>query len=312
MFIGESSPRPVPAARNLITLDELVSLRFWPPARGQKRERMAIREGHHLSNVRARGMEYDDVREYQPGDDIRHLDWRLMARTGEAHTKLFREERERPVFVITDLRAPMHFATQGHFKSVLAAYASAMVIWTTLSSGDRVGGQVLTPNGTNLFKPSNNRQQAMQMIASLSDSFEHNAEANSTSVDPGSLSDKLIEVEASLSSGTILYLFSDFHDADPLLEQHLMRLSQRCELKLVLISDPLESQLPTGNLYRFTGEGRELMVNADHNQQIRYRSEFQKRITLLEQLHNIRGVEFAHWQSHAHPLFSQPGANDGF
>ncbi|MGH1461029.1 MAG: DUF58 domain-containing protein [Neptuniibacter sp.] len=310
MFIGESSPRPVPSARNLITLDELVSLRFWPPARGQKRERMAIREGHHLSNVRARGMEYDDVREYQPGDDIRHLDWRLMARTGEAHTKLFREERERPVFVITDLRAPMHFATQGHFKSVLASYAAAMVIWTTLSSGDRVGGQILTAQENNLFKPSSNRQQVMQMIAALSGSFGQSEELETTQ--PAvSLADKLIEVEALLSSGTILYLFSDFHDADPILEQHLMRLSQRCELKLVLISDPLESQLPTGNLYRFTGGGRELMVDADRNQQIRYRTEFQKRITLLEQLHNIRGVEFAHWQSHAHPLFSQPEAGDG-
>lgn len=306
MFIGESSPRPVPAARNLMTLDELVSLRFWPPARGQKRERMAIREGHHLSNVRARGMEYDDVREYQSGDDIRHLDWKLMARTGEAHTKLFREERERPVFVITDLRAPMHFATQGHFKSVLASYASAMVIWTTLSSGDRIGGQILTAQETNLFKPSNNRQQVMQMIAALSGAFGQPAEAREVS-----LADKLIEVESLLSSGTILYLFSDFHDADPVLEQHLMRLSQRCELKLVLISDPLESQLPTGNLYRFAGAGRELLVDADRGQQMRYRSEFQKRITLLEQLHNIRGVEFAHWQSHAHPLFSQQEVQNG-
>lgn len=312
MFVGENSPRPVPAVRNLITLDELVSLRFWPPSRGQKRVGMAIREGHHLSKVRARGMEYDDVREYQPGDDIRHLDWRLMARTGEAHTKLFREERERPVFVITDLRPPMHFATQGHFKSVLATYASAMVIWTTLSNGDRVGGQVLTASGESLFKPSNKRQQVMQMIASLARGCQQKGDLIPSSEVLGTLAEKLIEVEQSLKSGTILYLFSDFYDADPVLEQHLLRLSQRCELKIVLITDPLESHLPAGDLYSFTGNGRELKVDANKNQQVRYQAEFQKRLNHLNKLRNMQGVELAHWQSHSHPLFSQQGEGHGF
>lgn len=306
MFYGDSSPRPVPAARNLITLDELVSLRLWPPARGNKRERMAIREGHHLSHIRGRGMEYDDVREYQPGDDIRHLDWRLMARTGEAHTKLYREERERPVFVLTDLRAPMHFATRGHFKSVLAAYASAMVMWTTLANGDRVGGSILQPHTETLCKPSNNRQKVMQMIAELDASFGGiHLDDDTLPTEPIlTLADQLIQVESLLSSGTIIYIFSDFHDVDEILQQHLMRLAQRCELKLVLISDPLESQLPEGHTYRFSGQGREVAVDGNRKQQETYKSAFKERLDLLEQLHNLRGVEFAHWESNHHPLFS--------
>ena len=331
MFYGDSSPRPVPAARNLITLDELVSLRLWPPARGNKRERMAIREGHHLSHIRGRGMEYDDVREYQPGDDIRHLDWRLMARTGEAHTKLYREERERPVFVLTDLRSPMHFATRGHFKSVLAAYASAMVMWTTLANGDRVGGSILQPYTEMLCKPSNNRQKVMQMIAALDAAFNAQGAGGSESHDSQSkssqsrgsgidksagmrskiptLADQLIQVESLLSSGTIVYIFSDFHDVDEILKQHLMRLAQRCELKLVLISDPLESQLPEGHTYRFRGHGREVAVDGNRKQQETYKSAFKERLDLLEQLHNLRGVEFAHWESHHHPLFSIANRN---
>lgn len=306
MFYGDSSPRPVPAARNLITLDELVSLRLWPPARGNKRERMAIREGHHLSHIRGRGMEYDDVREYQPGDDIRHIDWRLMARTGEAHTKLYREERERPVFVLTDLRAPMHFATRGHFKSVLAAYASAMVMWTTLANGDRVGGSILQPHAEALCKPSNNRQKVMQMIAALDASFSGiQPYVDSLPIGPKlSLADQLIQVESLLSSGTIVYILSDFYDVDEILQQHLMRLAQRCELKLVLISDPLESQLPEGHTYRFSGYGREVAVDGNRKQQETYKSAFKERLDLLEQLHNLRGVEFAHWETNHHPLFS--------
>ncbi|MDO6515379.1 DUF58 domain-containing protein [Neptuniibacter sp. 2_MG-2023] len=307
MFQGDS-PRPIPAARNLLTLDELVSLRHWPPARGRQHERMAIREGHHLSHIRGRGMEFDDVREYQPGDDIRHLDWRLMARTGKAHTKLYREERERPVFVLTDLRQPMHFATRGHYKSVLAAYAAAMVVWTTIANGDRVGGRILNDGASGLFKPTNNRQQVMQMISALSTAFSHGATETTNNA---SFAEQLMEVESLLSSGTIIYMFSDFHDVDSTLQQHLMRIAQRCELKMVLISDPLEAQLPSGRDYRFIGEGREVVVDANTQQQAQYYSQFQQRIDLLEQLHNLRGVEFAHWQSNHHPLFTMSGGQNG-
>ncbi|MFW1676335.1 DUF58 domain-containing protein [Pontibacter sp. JAM-7] len=308
MFVADSSPRPVPVQRHQVSLDELVSLRHWPPARGHSSERMAIREGHHLSHVRARGMEYDDVREYQPGDDIRHLDWRLMARTGDAYTKLYREERERPVFVMADMRPGMHFATRGHYKAVLAAYAAAMVVWTTLANGDRVGGRVLQQYHGGLFKPSNNRQQAMQMIAALSEPFTTPAPDTGSS---SSLASQLIEVEALLGSGTIVYLFSDFHDADALLQQHLMRLAQRCELKLVLISDPMEQQLPAGRRLRFAGEGRDIVVEGNQQQQALFQAQFQQRLAMLEQLRNLRGVEFAHWHSNHHPLFVTDGVGDG-
>ncbi|WP_051560005.1 DUF58 domain-containing protein [Marinobacterium jannaschii] len=304
MILADNSPRPVPAARHFVTLDELISLRHWPPARGKSRERMAIRDGHHLSHIRGRGMEYDDVREYQPGDDIRHLDWRLMARTGEAHTKLYREERERPVFVLTDLRTPMHFATRGHFKSVLAAYGAALALWTTLANGDRVGGQLLGSDASNLFRPSGNRQQVMGLVAALANATAAQAPRS----DNGSLGDALAAAERYLSSGTLLYLFSDFHDVDAAVQQHLMRLAQRCELKLVLISDPLEQQLPQGKRYRFFGRDRELTVDADADQQQRYQAQFGRRLALLEQLHKLRGVEFAHWHTDQHPLFRPPSA----
>lgn len=307
MILADNSPRPVPAARHFVTLEELISLRHWPPARGKGRERMAIRDGHHLSQIRGRGMEYDDVREYQPGDDIRHLDWRLMARTGEAHTKLYREERERPVFVLTDLRAPMHFATRGHFKSVLAAYGAAMALWTTLANGDRVGGQLLGSHAGNLFRPSGNRQQVMGLVAALAQATSPQANP----ADSGSLGEALAAAERYLGSGTLLYLFSDFHDVDSSVQQHLMRLAQRCELKLVLISDPLEQQLPQGKRYRFFGRDRELTVDADATQQQRYQARFEQRLALLEQLRNLRGVEFAHWQTDQHPLFQTPVTGGG-
>ncbi len=300
MFRVEASPRPVPVQRHSISLEELLSLRHWPPARAHSRERVSIREGQHQSHVRARGMEYDDVRQYQPGDDIRHLDWRLMARTGEAYTKLYREERERPVFFLADLRTSMHFATRGHFKSVLAAYASAMVIWTTLANGDRIGGSVLTRDGVKLFKPASHRQQAMQLIAAIHEGF---TEPASPEQHESGLQAQLSALEALLPTGSILYLFSDFQDAEPALQQQLTRLSQRCEIKLVLISDPLEAQLPAKGNYRFYGGGKQVDLAVSSGVQARYAATFQARLDLVEPLMHIRGIELAHWHSNQHPLF---------
>ena len=87
-------------------------------------------------------MEFDESRLYQPGDDIRNMDWRVTARTGKPHTKLFREERERPVFVWVDYRAPMFFATQGVFKSVFVARMAALIAWNAVQQGDRIGGLI--------------------------------------------------------------------------------------------------------------------------------------------------------------------------
>ena len=102
----------------------------------------AAQAGDYQAAVKGRGMEYDESRPYQAGDEIRHIDWRVTARTGKAHTKLFREERERPVWLWIDFRAPMFFATRGRFKSVLAAELAALFAWTAARQGDRVGGMV--------------------------------------------------------------------------------------------------------------------------------------------------------------------------
>jgi uncharacterized protein (DUF58 family) len=90
----------------------------------------SLQTGAYVSHFRGRGMEFDESRPYQPGDDPRSIDWRVTARSTTAYTKLFREERERPVLIMLDLRASMHFATQGCFKSVNASRASSSIIPT--------------------------------------------------------------------------------------------------------------------------------------------------------------------------------------
>jgi len=123
------------------TLGELIALRR--ELRGNPlRPRRAVRgllAGAHHSRFRGRGMDYLESRLYQPGDDIRNLDWRVTARSGKAHTKLYQEERERPVVVLVDLGPGMFFATRGRFKSVIAARAASFLGWSAVAHGDRIG-----------------------------------------------------------------------------------------------------------------------------------------------------------------------------
>ncbi|MBT5031007.1 MAG: DUF58 domain-containing protein, partial [Proteobacteria bacterium] len=96
--------------------------------------------GETRSKFRGRGMEFEEVRQYQPGDDIRNIDWRVSARTGGTYTKLFCEERERPVHIVVDQRNSMFFGSAQRFKSVLAAEVASALAWAALAGSDRIGG----------------------------------------------------------------------------------------------------------------------------------------------------------------------------
>ncbi|ERI51084.1 hypothetical protein N878_07210, partial [Pseudomonas sp. EGD-AK9] len=135
-----------PAGANAIHLDlaELIEMRhrvhevplFSTPAR------RSPLIGLHHSKLRGRGVDFDQVRVYQAGDDVRNIDWRVTARTQEPHTKLFHEERERPIFILAEQSQRLFFGSGQCFKSVLAARAAALVGWAALAHNDRIGGLV--------------------------------------------------------------------------------------------------------------------------------------------------------------------------
>jgi uncharacterized protein (DUF58 family) len=137
----------------------LIALRGAGEGLSLKASRIAARQsGNYLSRFKGRGMEFDEARQYQPGDDVRTLDWRVTARTGKPHTKLFREERERAVLAWVDMRPTMFFATRGAFKSVIAARAAALIAWSTNQQGDRLGSLV--------FNADNHHESYVLSVAS--------------------------------------------------------------------------------------------------------------------------------------------------
>lgn len=123
--------------------------------------------GNYLARSKGRGMEFDEVRHYQTGDDIRTIDWRVTARTGKTHTKLFREEIERPVLIATDLSSNMHFGSKLLFKSVQAAHVAALVAWHAKGRGDRLGGIVFNEHRHLECKPRSRKQGVLHYLHNL-------------------------------------------------------------------------------------------------------------------------------------------------
>ncbi|MDH0099302.1 DUF58 domain-containing protein, partial [Pseudomonas sp. GD04158] len=120
--------------------------------------------GLHHSKLRGRGVDFDQVRVYQPGDDVRTIDWRVTARTQEPHTKLFHEERERPIFIIAEQSQRLFFGSGQCFKSVLAARAAALIGWAALGHNDRIGGLVFADNEHHEVKPRRSKQSLLQLL----------------------------------------------------------------------------------------------------------------------------------------------------
>ena len=165
---GTDAPEPWLLSGAYVSLDDLARLRI-PTARAPSAAAAAPWHGERAAPVRGRGMDFDEVRPYQPGDDLRSIDWRVTARKGKPHTKVFREERERPTLIVVDQTRSMFFGSRGRLKSVLAAEIAAGTAWRALAAQDRVGGLVLDHGGVRVFKPLRREAAVLRVLAALVD-----------------------------------------------------------------------------------------------------------------------------------------------
>jgi len=252
--------------------------------------------GGYVSRFKGRGMEFDETRLYQPGDDIRSIDWRVTARTGKTHTKVFREERERPVFISVDNRLAMHFATRGVFKSVLAAKLAGLLAWAAEYHSDRIGGQIFSEHECRELKPQNGMHAVLRFLNAL--------------VKPQNPLDKeftLDQVLARLNQharpGSLVYIISDFRGINDQAETHIAKLSEHCEVVLIFIFDPLESSLPTRGRYRFTDDERDVVIDTgDQQRLLNYQQRFVQRQQRLESLAKKRGLIFIQCSTAEDPI----------
>lgn len=198
--------------------------------------------GAYRSRFRGRGVDFVESRNYQPGDDIRNMDWRVTARTGRAHTKVFQEERERPVLVVLDASPSLYFGTRLRLKSVAAGHLAASVAWSAVRRGDRVGGFLFAPGRHRELRPAGGRRGAMRLIQSLVDWLQ--PVMDGTQLTP--LSEALERVRHAARPGSLIVVISDFFSLDDDCNRHLSRLRKHNDVIGCQVLDRSEQQLPEG------------------------------------------------------------------
>ena len=208
-------------------------------ASGRRTSRTGQMSGGYVSKHKGRGMEFDEARHYQAGDDIRAIDWRVTARTGKAHTKVFREERERPVFVLCDVSASMQFGSSLQLKSVLAGHLTAFLAWQAKHRGDRVGGVVFNSIEHHEIKPANRTTTLLHLLQQTCQLQQ----TQPLQIDPNrnALADSLKRLVYLAKPGSQINLISDFHHIDNVTKGLLQQLRRRCEVRCFVIRDPFES-----------------------------------------------------------------------
>jgi uncharacterized protein (DUF58 family) len=223
------------------TLAELVALRAAAQGRRPPRRGRHGVSGQAPSPLRGRGMEYAESREYAIGDDARHIDWRLTARSGKPHTKLFQAERERLTLIVADTAPALYFGTRVRFKSVQAARAGAVAAWAAVRDGDRIAalrGSLSEPP----VPPAAGPRGARRVLDALVRWYSH------PPADDGGLALALDHGARLLRPGSRMVVLADAASVASVPESRWPALSMHSEVVVLLLDDPLERDPPRAPL----------------------------------------------------------------
>jgi uncharacterized protein (DUF58 family) len=213
--------------------------------------------GAYLSSFKGRGMEFDESRIYQAGDDIRNMDWRVTARTGTAHTKVFQEERERPVLLCLDLNASMMFATRNKFKSVIATEIAALISWSAANNNDRIGGLIFSSDEHHEIKPRRGKAAVLDFIGRAT---KHKAWTHQHSESKRNMVTAISRLRKVTRPGSLVFMISDFRHMDEKAYSHLANIARHNDIVLIKITDPIEVDLPSSGSYKLTDGTNELQI----------------------------------------------------
>lgn len=250
---GPGAPRVLPRGSRP-ALDSLLALRRY----GAEMRRLLAIESHRRGGPRApaarsQGMDYAESRLYSAGDDVRRIDWRVTARTGRAHTKLYQLERGNDVYCIVDQRAGMRFGTRAAFKSVVAAQLAALAGWAAAEGGDRFGALVAGAGGA-VIRAGAAEGSVPALCAALA--ADGDAAGDSAALDA-------LAARAALEApiGTRFVVVSDFADPEAALDGAVRRLRARGDVVLLWVLDPMEARLPPPGRYPLTDGARHLVLD---------------------------------------------------
>ncbi|WP_295316664.1 DUF58 domain-containing protein [Roseobacter sp.] len=203
----------------------------------------SILNGQHASKIKGRGLNFEELRHYAPGDDVRTIDWKVTARTGAPYVRVYTEERDRPVLLVVDQRMSMFFGSVHNMKSVTAAEAAAISAFRVRDKGDRVGGIIFDDTGLHEMRPHSSARALNRFLDTLAEA-NGALSADAPAHTPMSLNRPVGAAARIVRSGALVMVFSDFDGWDEDTEKNLRRIAQHNELILFSVLDPTSDQLP--------------------------------------------------------------------
>ncbi len=212
----------------------------------------SLLSGRHAAKVRGRGLNFEEIRAYLPGDDIRSIDWKVTARTREPHIRVYTEERERPAYLLVDQRLAMFFGTRVRLKSVVAAEAAALGAWRILSMGDRAGALVFNDTEIKEIRPHRSRQSVMRILQAVVDKNHALGADQEAQPDPAMLTRALQGVHRLVGHDALIAVISDFDGLDEQGRKILLELRQHNDVICVLVHDPSATELPASSAFVIT------------------------------------------------------------
>lgn len=274
-----------------VTLEELVRLQhkaagfsFLP-----RQPVHSLLSGRHASRLRGRGLDFEELRQYRPGDDIRSMDWKATRRTGEPHVRVYTEDRERPVLLVVDQRLSMFFGSKVNMKSVTAAQAAALAAWRVVAAGDRVGAIIFGDQDIQLVRCQRSRKTVMRILQAV---VEHNTRLG---VDrgivpaPDKLNEALQKAVSLAGHDYLVCVISDFFGLGDATLRHATTLARHNDLLLAPVYDPLAQKLPEKG-FLVISDGKSQIRLDGHDRQLKERfPEFLRGrlATLSDALHRL-------------------------
>ncbi len=283
-----------------VDLQGLIQLRFHSSriSLGSQRKAFSALAGQYMSPFKGRGLNFDEVRPYQPGDDIRNIDWNVTARTDRVHTKVFKEERERPVFIVVDLSRSMYFGTRHCLKSVTAAKAAALFAWAGADNHNRIGGVVFNDSDHREMRPRGGHQGVLRYLKMLSDFHNAplentlpNAEGFTTDNHNSHFSSEFLfaRLQKLIHPGSIVLFASDFMNTTETALKHIRHIARHNDLLMAHIYDPIEAELPPAGRYAISdGEHFQQIDTSDPSLRQAFHQSFTRKEQEIEQfcIHN--------------------------
>jgi uncharacterized protein (DUF58 family) len=257
--MAEAAPDP----RLIPTLGSLIRAQF--DARGfsflHRQPVTSLLAGRRASRIRGRGLAFEEIRAYRPGDDVRQIDWRASARTGRTQTRVFTEERDRPTLLLVDLTTATLFGSVHATKTAVIAESAALAAWLALRFGDRVGAILFGDDGLEEHRPQRSRAAVMRVLGAIAGRAAALAAAPPRPVDAAPLNAALARAEAVAGHDWLVLVAADLQAFDLAAGRAIGRLARHNDVVAIGVSDPLERALPAAPWRgRATDDGRRIVV----------------------------------------------------